>query len=404
MFNTLSSLVHALGRRTSTCFRIVFADGSVYQNRDGEPAFAVRFKSAAAQTRVVLTGYTGLLESYFGGGIDIDGDLGAAFRAGLESGFDAAPGLPVWLRNQWQELARSNRTLAGAKANARAHYGLGAEFFGCWLDEPQLVYSCGYWGEGTRTLEQAQRDKLDYVCRKIRLQAGESVVDVGCGFGGFLFHAAEHCGAAATGIDTVTEQVRWLREEVGRRLLADRIAVREADFREPCGSFDKLVSIELLEHAGRDQLEEAIRAHARLLKPGGLGLLQFVGHVGAGDTEFLLRRHVFPGAWIPGLAETLAALDQAGLEVLDVENLRRHCAPTLDAWAERFERRWEEIRRLDSKRFDERFRRVWRSYLHASAEAFRAPGGRTHLFQVVVAKGSPEGYPMSRSFLYGPRG
>jgi len=178
--------------------------------------------------------------------------------------------------------------------------------------------------------------------------------------------------------------------------------VIETDFRDARREYDKVVSIGVLEHAGRDQLAEVVRAHARSLKPGGLGLLHFIGHVGPSDTEFFIREHVFPGGWIPSLAEVIVEMERCGLEVLDLENLRRHYALTLDAWGERFDRNWERIRALDPACFDERFRRIWRSYLYGCAEMFRSPAGSTHLFQIVFSKGNAtrDSYPMSRDFLY----
>jgi cyclopropane-fatty-acyl-phospholipid synthase len=169
------------------------------------------------------------------------------------------------------------------------------------------------------------------------------------------------------------------------------------------GPYDKVVSIGVLEHAGRDQLAEVIRAHADFLKPGGLGMLHFIGHVGRYETELFIRKHVFPGGWIPALADVVVEMERCGLEVVDIENLRRHYAPTLDAWAERFERRWPEIQALDPQRFDEHFRRVWRTYLVGCAEMFRSPAGYTHLFQIVYSKGNVTrtGYPMGRAHLYG---
>src|SRR5208283_6174856 len=150
------------------------------------------------------------------------------------------------------------------------------------------------------------------------------------------------------------------------------------------------------EHAGRNQLAEVVKAHADFLKPGGLGMLHFIGHVGRFDTEIFIRKHVFPGGWIPSLADVLVEMERCGLEVLDVENLRRHYAPTLDAWAQRFEDHWNEIHALNPARFDERFRRVWRTYLVACAEMFRSPSGYTHLFQVLFSKGNVtnDSYPM----------
>jgi cyclopropane-fatty-acyl-phospholipid synthase len=163
-----------------------------------------------------------------------------------------------------------------------------------------------------------------------------------------------------------------------------------------------VASIGVLEHAGRDQLLEVVRAHADALKPGGLGLLHFIGHVGVRDTEFYIRKHIFPGGWIPSLAQTIQAMEACGLEVVDIENLRRHYALTLDEWATRFDARWEQINALDPKQFDERFRRTWRAYLWSCAEMFRSPRGSTQLFQIVFSKGNinTENYPMSRGFLY----
>lgn len=194
----------------------------------------------------------------------------------------------------------------------------------------------------------------------------------------------------------------WLREEIAQRGLTNALRVREADFREVDKQYDKVVSIGTLEHAGRDQLPEVIRAHAGFLKPGGLGILHFIGHVGHYETELFIRKHVFPGGWIPSLADVIVEMERSGLEVLDIENLRRHYAPTLDAWADRFEQRWPAVHDLDPERFDERFRRVWRTYLAGCAEMFRSPAGYTHLFQIVFSKGNvtADSYPMGREHMY----
>ena len=394
--------VDSLAERADVAFAVVLPDGTRHCARALEPAFTVRFRSEAALVSLMTRGHMGLLESYFDQQVEVDGDLGAAFAAGLGSGFDGRFNPIGDVENNLHEWRFSNRSVAQAKANARAHYGLGEAFYRLWLDEPLKMYTCGYWPDGTATLEQAQRNKIDHVCRKLRLAAGERFVDIGCGFGGFMFRALETTGALGAGLNTTTEQVDWLREEIARRGVADRLTVREADFRSVDAQYDKVVSIGVLEHAGRDQLAEVIQAHADFLRPGGLGLLHFIGHVGRHDTELFIRKHVFPGGWIPSLADALAAMERCGLEVVDVENLRRHYAPTLDAWAERFERRWPEIQALDPQRFTERFRRIWRSYLVGCAEMFRSPAGYTHLFQIVFSKGNLTrgNYPMSRAHLY----
>jgi len=385
-------------------FRVVFPDGTDYRSGDAPFAFELEFRTRAAMRRLQAFGHVGLIESYFNGGVDIDGELALAFRAGMDAGFDADANALVRVRNAWHEWRFSNRLPVRAKANARAHYGLGRPFYALWLDEPAMLYTCAYWSEGVTTLEEAQRSKMDHVCRKVRLAPGETFVDVGTGWGGLLFHAWEHYGACGTGINTTTEQVAELDAEIARRGLAGKLSVVECDFREIPGQYDKLLSIGTLEHAGRDQLPDVILAHANALKAGGLGVIHFIGHVGVSDTEFYIRKHIFPGGWIPSLAQALDWMERCGLEVLDVENLRRHYALTLDCWAERFDVRWERIRALDPQRFDERFRRTWRTYLWSCAEMFRSPYGRTHLFQVTVSKGNVgPSEPMTRAHLYAAR-
>jgi len=404
MTNLLRKLFETLAARTSVPFRVEFADGSSFTNAGEEPQVTVRFKSAAAQWNTIAFGHIGLLESHFAGEIDIDGDLPAAFKIASDSGFDGGrrPNPLVTLRNHWHEFRFPNRTIEQARANARFHYAHGADFYREWLDRDWMMYTCAYWKEGTRTVEEAQANKIEHVCRKVRLAPGESVIDIGCGFGGFMLYACERYGVHGAAINTTNEQVDWLRQEVQRRKLAERIDVRLADFREVHTQFDKVVSIGVLEHAGRDQLRAVVKAHADFLKPGGLGMLHFIGHVGVHDTEFFIRKHVFPGGWIPSLAETIAAMEDCGLEVVDIENLRRHYALTLDAWAARFDAAWGRIRALDPKRFNERFRRVWRTYLYGCADMFRSPNTRTHLFQITFSKGNitSSNYPMSRAFLY----
>lgn len=390
-----------LGERVATPFEINFADGTCYRNRPDPPRFSIHTRSRGVELGIAAFRHIGLLEAYVDGRLDFDGDLRAVLQAGMYSGFDSGNPL-VSVRNLWHELMHSNRSWEQAKRNARAHYGLGTEFYRLWLDEPLMMYTCAYWKEGTRSLEEAQANKVEHVCRKIRIAPGETVIDIGCGFGGFMFYAAERHGARVTGINTTTEQVAWIDSEIERRGLRGSLRVVDTDFRDTFATFDKVVSIGVLEHAGKHQLKDVVAAHARFLKPGGLGVLHFISHVGQFETEFFIRKHVFPGGWIPSLADTLLAMEECGLEVIDIENLRRHYVLTLDAWAERFDRNWEHIRKLDPRKFDERFRRIWRTYLIGSAEMFRSAAAQTHLFQIVFSKGNvnEQTYPMSRAFLY----
>src|SRR5438034_6379217 len=171
-----------------------------------------------------------------------------------------------WLahvRNRWHELVHSNRSWTRAKQNAECHYALGTDFYRMWLDDPRMMYTCAYWKEGTRTLEEAQRNKIEHVARKLLLKPGESVVDIGSGFGGFMFHAHEKSGVRVTGVNTTTAQVEMVRAEISRRKRGGDLEVIDTDFRDARHEYDKLVSIGTLEHAGRDQLAQVVQAHAR---------------------------------------------------------------------------------------------------------------------------------------------
>ena len=175
----------AFGNRVESCFRLQFADGTHHQNRQGAPEFTIVMHRLRAGLRILLFGHIGLLESYFDGDVDVEGNLATAFRVALQSGFERNPNWLIRLRNKWHELRFSNRSIAQARANARFHYAIGTDFYRHWLDTPLMMYTCGYWKEGTANVDEAQRNKVDHVCRKIRLSRGETVVDIGCGFGGF---------------------------------------------------------------------------------------------------------------------------------------------------------------------------------------------------------------------------
>jgi cyclopropane-fatty-acyl-phospholipid synthase len=392
--------LRAAAARTTIPFAVRFAEGGQFHSSPAEPVFTLVFRNRRAYWRVAAYGHVGLLESYVDGDLDVEGSLAQALAAGMQGGLDAPKPL-VAVRNLWHEIKHSNANPLRARNNANFHYALGPEFYRLWLDDPLMLYTCAYWKDDTRTLEEAQRNKIEHVARKVLLKPGEEVIDVGSGFGGFTIHAQERFGVRVTAVNTTSSQAEHVKREIERRRLGSALQVM-GDFRDERKQFDKVVSIGCLEHAGRDSLAEVIGAHARFLKPGGLGLIHFIGHVGRLQTDFFIRKYVFPGGWIPSLADVVVELEKAGLEVVDVENLRRHYALTLDAWAERFDRNWDRIRALDPARFDERFRRIWRCYLYGCAEMFRSPAGRTHLFQIVFSKGNvtSSSYPMTREFLY----
>ena len=395
-------VMERIGASSPLPFRTTFPNGMEITGGRGDPEVTIRIKSVGAALRTVVFGHFGFLEAYFDGQIDIEGDLRKLMAIGFGSGFDRSAGLLVGIRNRWHGLRFNNRTNASPKENARFHYGLGAEFYSKMLDDSYLMYTCAYYQRPDQTIREAQVAKMEHVARKVQLAPGERVLDMGCGFGGFMFYAAEEHGAHVTGVNTTTEQAVWVKAKIAAKGLQERLTMHEADVRQGFGVYDKVVSIGVLEHAGRHQLKEVIRAHADALKPGGLGLIHFIGHVGDRATDFFIRKYIFPGAWIPSLSKALDAMEAEGLEILDVENLRRHYALTLDAWTEKFDANWKAIRAMDPNNFDDRFLRIWRAYLLGCGEMFRSPNSRTHLFQILFSKGNvdTESYPMTLEHLY----
>jgi len=409
MTGRLQAMYKRLLGNTPIPFTIVFADGTRYAHGSAPPAFIIRYKTKKAQWNSMLFLGWGLIESYINGGVDIDGDLKALIRATADNEPPLAetarqgrsPHPLVRIRNLWHEFLFGNRKSSRGVKNALAHYNRGSDVFWQYLD-PTMTYTCAYWKEGTRSLREAQENKLDHVCRKLRLKPSEHLIDVGGGWGSLLFHAVKNYGVKGTNLSPTSDQNRWLLEKARKDGIADQISVQENDFRQVAGTFDKYASLGVYEHAGKGQLEDWIRSIGRCLKPGGIGLLHFIAHDRPMETDFFIRKYIFPGGYLPGLTETIDLMAVYGLEILDIENLRRHYALTLDEWAAGFDTNWAMINSFNPELFDERFRRTWRAYLHFCAEYFRTRNSVLRLYQITFSRGNTTDYPMDRGFLYKP--
>jgi len=395
-----------VGQRTTTSIKVIHTDGSVYTNHVTPPIVTITYKSYRGYLRSAIFTNLGFAEAYINGEIDIDGDLIALVLAADEAAKNEGGKLsynPIaTVLNIIHEWNFSNRSIKQAKRNALYHYNRGTEMFRQYLD-PTMTYTCAYWKEGTTTLTQAQSQKIDHSLRKLRLQHGETLVDVGGGWGSVLFRAFEKYGVIGTNISPTPDQNKDMQTEIEKRGYQGKVKIKEIDFREDTEMYDKYISLGVYEHAGRDQLDAWIKVISQSLKPGGIGLLHFIGNPRPGieQTGIFIRKHVFPGGYLPGLGETIELMDIHGLEILDVENLRRHYHFTLKAWAENFDAHWEQIQALDQKRYDEKFRRLWRFYLYTCSAVFiRNKTTHVGLYQIVFSKGRNHNYPMTRDFIY----
>lgn len=288
------------------------------------------------------------------------------------------------------------------KAAVSFHYDMSNDFYRIWLDR-EMVYSCGYFENPDETLEAAQIAKFRHLCRKLRLQPGQRLLDIGCGWGGFARHAARLCDVGVTGITLSTQQAALASELAGLPGVAGKVTIELRDYREvrkPGDGFDAVVSVGMAEHVGREHLAGYFRQVHDLLKPGGVFLNHAIGEWRRANRfrgPSFLDEHVFPDSDIPPLPLVLAAAETAGFEVRDVENLREHYTLTLRHWVRRLEAGHQRIRAL----VGESAYRVWRLYLAVSAHGF--DHGDLAVYQTLLARPGADGrvrLPLTRRDWY----
>jgi cyclopropane-fatty-acyl-phospholipid synthase len=279
------------------------------------------------------------------------------------------------------------------------HYDISNDFYALWLDR-RMIYSCAYFSDPEQDLDTAQERKLDYICRKLRLERGERFLDIGCGWGGLIIHAAGEYGVNALGITLSRPQAELANERIQRAGLSGRCSVKVLDYREidePAG-FDKLASVGMFEHVGEALLPEYFRRAWLLLRPGGT----FLNHgiacrpVSAARGESFMDRYVFPDGDLVPVSTTLRIAEMTGFEVRDVESLREHYALTLRRWVRRLEEHSDEARRFAG----DLVYRVWRLYMSGAAYAFDT--GRNNIYQTLLVKpdNGKSGLPLTRTDWY----
>jgi len=312
-------------------------------------------------------------EAYTSGGLEVRGELEPVVEALSRL---SAPA-PTWRERIATALPN---TPGGARRNVHHHYDLGNDFYARWLDR-EMVYTCAYFTDEQMSLEEAQRAKLDLVCRKLRLRPDETVVEAGCGWGALALHMARSYGVRVRAFNISREQLEYARARAVREGLSGRVEFIDDDYRNVSGHFDVFVSVGMLEHVGLRHFGTLASVLARSLKRDtGRGLLHFIGRDVARPLNPWIRRRIFPGGYPPTLSEvTTRVLAPAGMSVLDVENLRLHYARTLECWADSFAAVSDYVQAT----YGDEFRRAWELYLAGSQAAFAT--GWMQLFQVVFA-------------------
>ena len=360
------------------------------------PQVTIKVQSATALPMLLDPSLDHLGEAYVKGLLDIDGRLADIINVSHVLARSTATGT--------DRLARVARHFGHSKASDRRairyHYDVSNDFYQLWLDE-SMVYSCAYFENGDEDLATAQRKKIDHILTKIRLQPGQRLLDIGCGWGALVLRAASRFGAQCVGVTLSRNQFELATERVRAAGLQDRVEIRLQDYRDVRGQFDRITSVGMFEHVGRKNLPLYFSRMHDLLAEDGMALNHGITSTDSDSGEVsqggdFIDRYVFPDGELPHISLALEAMQRGGLEVLDVESLRRHYARTLSIWTENFELHAAQIHALvDEEKF-----RIWRVYLAGCAYAFE--NDDVSIFQVLCRKAgrSAQQIPWSRRYMY----
>lgn len=391
----LASLMRGLIR--SGHLRIIWHDGTSTDIGDANEApVEMRMHDRLLPKALLLDPYLVLGEAYTDGRLSVPGgsiaDLLELLARNMGTGIG---GGHLKLVARWRAVLRKwggGNGVSKSRRNVAHHYDLPTAFYELFLDGDKQ-YSCGFFQTPGDTLEIAQLNKKARITAKLALRPGHRVLDIGCGWGGLAAHLAASTPVAVTGVTLSPEQLRVANGRVEQAGSDSRIKFRLEDYRKVTGSFDRIVSIGMLEHVGRADYDAYFSSIARLLEEDGVAVVHSIGRSdGPGSTNPWILKHIFPGGYVPALSEVLPAIEKAGLIVTDIEILRLHYAHTLNAWRQRFMIN----RRRAVELCDERFCRMWEFYLAGAEMAFRYQGQM--VFQLQLAR-RVDALPIARDYM-----
>jgi cyclopropane-fatty-acyl-phospholipid synthase len=405
----MRELFHALfSQVTGMPFLITYPDHTTARyGGSGPPRFNLVFKTDRAMRAMLINTDLGFGEAYMAGDIDLEGkmtdlmamvwttDLLSRFRGVVYRPANILRHLPQQARVFWLYL-HQRHTRRNDRRFISQPYDLGNDFYALWLDK-DMQYTCGYFKTPDDPIDLAQAQKREHICRKLLLRPGETLLDIGCGWGGLLIYAAQRYGISGVGVTLSREQADESNRRIRAAGLQERIHVEHADYRDLPREgrvFDKVVSVGCLEHIGKENHDLFFAIARKSLKPGGTFVLHTIGKMKPGPSLAFNNKHVFPGVYTVTLAEIGRCAEKLNLRIQDVENLRLHYSYTVQRWLDAFEAHADEIRAM----YDEPLVRLFRLYLSHGVAFMRY--GDNELYQVVITPGIDNERPLTRDYLY----
>lgn len=373
----------------SNTFEIKFWDGSVEKFGDGDSDFQLIFNEKISKGDVINDPSITLGEAYMTKKLEIKGNV----QFVIESLYNNKESFLNKSEKYEKLIKKFKSSIKRSKDNIKFHYDIGNDFYKLWLDN-SMNYSCGYFKNVTDTLDEAQNNKTNHILTKLNLKEGQTLLDIGCGWGELIIRAAKQYKVKAVGVTLSLGQLQKANERIKAEGLEDLVEVKLQDYREIKNmSFDRIVSVGMLEHVGLENLSEYFNIVNDLLKDKGLSLIHCITAVNEGGNNTWIDKYIFPGGHVPAIKTIISDIAELELELIDVESLRRHYGKTLEHWAKNFENALPII----EKTKDETFIRMWRLYLNACAASFNC--GNINVHQILFAKGVNNGLPLTRDYM-----
>jgi len=374
----------------SDTFELKLWDGSSEIYGEGKAQFKIIFNEIIPKADIIKDPSLTFGEAYMTKKIEIEGSV----QKVIESLYNNKESFLTNSDKYASLLKMATNNIKNSKKNIEFHYNIGNDFYKLWLDD-SMTYSCGYFKSKDDSLNQAQKNKVEHIIKKLNLKEGETLLDIGCGWGELIISAAKQYKVKAMGITLSSEQLTKVNERIKKEGLEGLVEVQLMDYRELKNrTFDKIVSVGMLEHVGQDHLAEYFSAVNNLLNDQGVSLLHCITSTEIGGNNTWIDKYIFPGGYVPAVKELINCMSDENFNLIDAENLRLHYERTLEHWSKNFENALPEIRKTK----DETFIRMWRLYLNACAASFNS--GNISIHQFLFNKGVNNDLPWTRDYMY----